>query len=161
MRVKNIIDEDFVNYKKPSMFVSTISCGGKCCTEAGIPFSVCQNDEWRKAPIVDIEDRQIIIRYKNNPITSAIVFGGLEPFEQFDELVHFISTLRADFGIEDDVVIYTGYNKSEIEDYVRELEYFANIIIKFGRFIPNSEKRFDDILGITLASKNQYAEKIS
>jgi hypothetical protein len=47
MRVKNIVYEDFVNYKKPSMFIGTISCGGKCCIEAGIPFSVCQTDVWR------------------------------------------------------------------------------------------------------------------
>jgi len=28
MRVKTIVDEDFVNYKKPSMFIGTISCNG-------------------------------------------------------------------------------------------------------------------------------------
>lgn len=42
MRVKTIVDEDFTNYKKPAMFIGTISCGGKCCIEAGIPLSVCQ-----------------------------------------------------------------------------------------------------------------------
>ena len=46
MRVKTIVDEDFTNYKKPAMFIGTISCGGKCCIEAGIPLSVCQNDGW-------------------------------------------------------------------------------------------------------------------
>lgn len=38
MRVKTIVDEDFTNYKKPAMFIGTISCGGKCCIEAGIPL---------------------------------------------------------------------------------------------------------------------------
>ena len=28
MRVKTIVDEDFTNYKKPAMFIGTISCGG-------------------------------------------------------------------------------------------------------------------------------------
>lgn len=52
MRVKTIVDEDFTNYKKPAMFIGTISCGGKCCIEAGIPLSVCQNDGWRScAPL--------------------------------------------------------------------------------------------------------------
>ena len=36
MRVKTVVDEDFTNYKKPSMFIGTISCGGKCCIEAGM-----------------------------------------------------------------------------------------------------------------------------
>ena len=33
MRVKTIVEEDFTNYKKPAMFIGTISCGGKCCLE--------------------------------------------------------------------------------------------------------------------------------
>ena len=38
---------------------------------------------------------------------------------------------------------------------------WENIIIKFGRYIPNQEKHYDDVLGIELASDNQYAEVIS
>jgi hypothetical protein len=38
---------------------------------------------------------------------------------------------------------------------------FDNIIVKFGRFIPDDEKRFDEVLGVELASHNQYAEVIS
>lgn len=29
MRVKTVVDEDFTNYKKPAMFIGTISCGGQ------------------------------------------------------------------------------------------------------------------------------------
>ncbi len=85
MRVKTIVDEDFVNYKKPSMFIGTISCGGKCCSEAGIPLSVCQNDGWRSPPsrLTTMICIIAIHRYSRNPLTKAIVFGGLEPFEQF------------------------------------------------------------------------------
>jgi len=36
-----------------------------------------------------------------------------------------------------------------------------NIIIKYGRFIPDKEKHYDEVLGIYLASDNQYAERIS
>lgn len=60
MRVKTIVDEDFANYKKPSMFIGTISCGGKCCIEAGIPLSVCQNDGWRScAPRRSVRQRNL------------------------------------------------------------------------------------------------------
>lgn len=34
MRVLTVVDERFDDYKKPSMFIGTISCGGKCCIEA-------------------------------------------------------------------------------------------------------------------------------
>ena len=42
----------------------------------------------------------------------AVVFQGLEPFEQFNELVSFIYKLRQKTN--DTVVIYSGFLKSEI-----------------------------------------------
>lgn len=62
---------------------------------------------------------------------------------------------------QDDIVIYTGYCKEEITEYIGKLKIFPNIIIKFGRFIPNQEKHYDEVLGIYLAFDNQYAERIS
>lgn len=162
MRVKTIVDEDFVNYQKPSMFIGTISCGGKCCIEGGFPLSVCQNDGWRGNAPINIRDRVIIERYLHNGISRAIVFGGLEPMEQSDELFEFIDMLRNTYKCDDDVVIYTGYNREEISGIVERLAHrFSNIIIKFGRYIPNMKSRFDDVLGVNLASDNQYAVRIS
>ena len=161
MRVKTIVDEDFVNYKKPSMFIGTISCNGKCCIEGGFPLSVCQNDGWRGCAPIDITDEVIVKRYLQNQITHAIVLGGLEPMEQFDEVLALIKTLREDFDRHDDVVIYTGYYPEEISIILCMLEKYDNIIVKFGRYIPNMKSRFDNVVGVTLASENQYAERIS
>lgn len=160
MRVKTIVDEDFTNYKKPSMFIGTISCSGKCCIEAGIPLSVCQNNEWRSCAPITIDDHDLYRRYSHNPITKAVVFGGLEPFEQFDELLHFLDIMRNCYKCKDDVVIYTGYYPDEIKDKLHSLSAYENIIIKFGRFIPDKPKRYDEVLGITLASDNQYAVEL-
>lgn len=161
MRVKTIVDEDFVNYKRPSMFIGTISCNGKCCIEANIPLSVCQNDGWRSCAPVVLSDREICMRYLANECTNAIVIGGLEPFEQSKEVYKLIWTLRNVFDCNDDVVIYTGFYPDEIEDQVKCLSEFDNIIIKFGRFVPNRPHRIDEVLGVELASDNQYAIKIS
>jgi len=161
MRVKTIVEEDFTNYKKPSMFIGTISCDGKCCKEAGIPLSVCQNDGWRSGAPIEINNFDLCERYLRNKLTNAIVFGGLEPFEQFKEVEEFIHVLRVVYGCIDDVVIYTGYYPDEIADQVKELSVYKNIIIKYGRYIPNSTPIFDKVLGITLASSNQFAERIS
>lgn len=160
MRIKTIIPEDFINYKLPSMFIGTISCGGKCCIEAGIPLSVCQNDEWRNMPIIYLDDNEIIKRYMSNMITNSIIFGGLEPIEQFDEILAFIIKLRTDFNCEDDVVIYTGYNENEIANELSTLQPLGNIVVKFGRYIPNKQSTYDDVLGVTLCSDNQYAKRL-
>lgn len=161
MRVKTIKTEWFQDYKKPSMFIGTISCGGKCCIENGLPLSVCQNDGWRGSAPINIQDNLIAEMYLKDHITQAIIFGGLEPMEQFDELMELIKVLRADFNCHDDIVIYTGYNRDEIEKQVAQLQKFDNIIVKFGRYIPKRTSRFDEVLGVTLASDNQYAERIS
>ena len=162
MRVKTVVDEDFTNYKKPSMFIGTISCGGKCCIEAGIPLSVCQNDGWRSGAPINIDDRELCKRYLNNPITQAIVFGGLEPLEQSREILLFIETLRKEFGCNDDIVIYTGYDPHECPAFLNVCgSQFKNVVVKFGRFVPNKPHHYDEVLGIELASDNQYAVRIS
>ena len=42
MRVKGIIEEDFTNFKLPSMFINTCFCDFKCCTESNLGIEVCQ-----------------------------------------------------------------------------------------------------------------------
>ena len=45
MKISNVTIEDFVNYKKPSMFIGMGTCTWKCCKESNIPITVCQNHE--------------------------------------------------------------------------------------------------------------------
>ena len=160
MRIKTVVDEDFTNYREPAMLIGTISCGGKCCIEAGLPLSVCQNDGWRLCAPITIDDRKLCSRYLKNPITKAVVFGGLEPLEQFDELLSFLSVLRVSLQCKDDVVIYTGYYPGEIEQQLNRLSQYENIVVKFGRYIPNCKHRYDEVLGVELASDNQYAVRL-
>lgn len=157
IKVKAFIDEDFVNYKKASMFIGFPSCSWKCEKECG--KRVCQNGTLATSKDIEVGVKSIVNRYINNNITSAIVCGGLEPFDSWDELFLLITYLRV--RTQDDIVIYTGYYKEEIQDYIDKLTYFSNIIVKFGRYIPGHEKHYDDVLGVYLASDNQYAEKIS
>lgn len=159
MVIKELRDEDFVNYKKPSMFIAFPSCTFKCERECG--EKICQNSELVKALDINIGVPNLVDRYLSNPITSAIVCGGLDPFDSFEDLWRLIFCLRVK-GCNDDVVIYTGYYKNEIpEEYLRRLITVPNIIIKFGRFIPNQLPHYDEVLCVKLASDNQYAERIS
>ena len=148
---------DFINYKLPSLFIGTSICDFKCEKECGV--RCCQNNPLIQQPTIDVDDDKLLDYYISNDITKAIVIGGLEPFLQFDELVSFIEKVRQKTSC--DIVIYTGYYKDEILVYIDELKQFENIIVKFGRFIPDSNSKFDPILGVQLASDNQYAEKIS
>lgn len=161
MIVRTIVDEDFVQYKEPCMYIATAFCNGKCCKEVGIPLSVCLNDAWRGTATIAMVDEGIIERYLSNSITTTICFAGLEPFEQFNQVYDFIEKLRKDYSCNNMVLIYTGYTKEEIPEQIDKLKDFDNIIVKFGRFIPDKPSRFDDVLGVQLASDNQYAERIS
>ena len=157
MIVKNIIEEDFSNYKKPSMFIAFPTCSFKCEKECG--SQVCQNSELAKSPNIEISYDNIIKKYLNNNITEAIVFGGLEPFDSLKDLYLLVNAFR--LYTNDNIVIYTGYYPDEITKQIEQLKQYPNIIIKFGRFIPNQEHHIDEILGVELASPNQYAVKIS
>ena len=161
MRIKQLVHEDFVNYKRPSMFIGTSYCTGKCYKELGLPCTICQNEALQRIETLDISSARITSMYISNPITQAIVFGGLEPFDQFDELYNFIEELRTERECNDGIVIYTGYYRHEIEKQIMMLASFPNIVVKFGRYIPGQKPHFDEVLGVNLASDNQYAERIS
>ena len=159
MWLKGITDEDFVNYKVPSMFIATATCDFKCDRECG--SQVCQNSSLAQEDSIHTGDDYLIQRYLNNHITQAIVFGGLEPFDQWQELWNFIQKLRLQYGCADPVVIYTGYTEEEIDGMIAFLRSTPNIIVKFGRFVPMNQPHYDPILGVNLASDNQYAKQIS
>lgn len=159
MLIKGLTDEDFVNYKKPSMYIAFPFCNFKCDREAGC--SICQNSQLAHEPDIDISIIEIVSRYVKNPITKAIVMGGLEPFDSIDKLYSLCWELRK--YTNDDIVIYTGYTEEEIRQITNGRRFYniPNIIIKFGRFVPNQEKHYDEVLGVELASPNQYARRIS
>lgn len=159
MVIKNLLDEDFVQYKKPTMTISTSRCSFKCDELNGC--HVCQNSELIFLPDIEISNEDLIKRYMNNPITEAVCFSGLEPFDQFSELISFIKDFREVSN--DDIVIYTGYTDAEVRimgiyDMLRQ---YKNIVLKTGRFIMNQPSHYDEVLGVELASPNQYAERIS
>ena len=157
MKIKYIIDENFQDYKKPSMMLATCCCDWKCLKELNLDISICQNSQIAQQKNIEVSIENIINRYLNNPITQAVVIGGLEPMLQYEEILEFVKQFRQYSN--DDIVIYTGYYPEEIQDKIKELIQYKNIIIKFGRYIPNKDKRFDEVLGVWLASDNQFAVK--
>ena len=159
MVIKGLIDEDFTNYKKPSMYIACPWCDFKCDKEAGC--AICQNSTLAHEPNIEISNIELISRYVKNPITKAIVFAGLEPFDSIDELYSLCWDIRQ--YTNDDIVIYTGYTEEEIKQITNGRRFYnlPNVIIKFGRFVPNQKSHYDEVLGVDLASPNQYARRIS
>ena len=150
MKIKGIIDTDFQNYKKPSLYIAFPHCSFKC----GKQF--CQNTNLAREKDKNIKISTIISIYEKNPVTKALVCGGLEPFDSWEDLQLLVEKFREYFL--DDIVIYTGYTEDEIEDKIKWLSSYKNIIIKFGRYIPNDPPHLDKLLGVDLASLNQYAK---
>ena len=158
MLIKGIIFCDLINYKKSSMVVEFPTCKNfKCDRDCG--KQVCQNAPMALEPNTSILVQDIVKKYMEDDMCHAIVFQGLEPFDSWSDMYFLIQMLRKETN--DDIVIYTGYNKDEIADKVYLLDLFPNIIIKYGRYIPDQQPHYDEVLGVNLASDNQYAEKIS
>ena len=159
MKIKGIITEDFINYKKPAMVIEFPYCNFKCYKECGM--QVCQNSSLVNSPTYDIPINKIVLHYLKNDITEAIVMQGLEPFDSVDDLFDLIREFK--YYTNDDVIIYTGYTEDELisKNIINAMQkMYNNIIIKFGRFIPNQSQHYDETLGVILTSPNQYAKKI-
>ena len=92
---------------------------------------------------------------------SDILYGSTTDIDTVKKVVEIINNKKAD------IVIYTGFKECEFKHllaykkYLEAFQEFPNIIIKYGRFIPNQEKHYDEVLGVELASPNQYARRIS
>lgn len=167
MIVKGILFEDFVNYKKSVMYIAFPKCSFKCDKENGV--QLCQNCSLARDPDIEVSNLSVIERYLSNPFTHGVVIGGLEPFDTPEQLLSFVKAFREQTS--EPIVIYTGYTEYEIETgnfYNNDYEINKNIwetikaygvIVKFGRFRPNQEKHYDEVLGVYLASDNQYAKE--
>ena len=155
MKIKGIIDECIGDYKKTSMYIAMPYCSFKCDKENGI--KLCQNSQLINEPDIDISYKDLISRYLQNPLTEAIIFSGLEPLDSSQDLNKFIKIFR--LFSDDDIVIYTGYTENEILTMFKGTSLLneKNIIIKCGRYRPNQSPHYDELLGIELASDNQYA----
>lgn len=160
LKIKGIVSEDFTNYRLPSMFIISSMCDWKCCTEQGLDIGVCQNQQLVNTKTFEAPNKALYQLFHNNDITKAVVIGGLEPFLQFNEICDLVKYFR-DHGENSEFVIYSGYNAEEIKHEISILSKYNNIIVKFSRYIPNRPSRYDEVLGVTLASDNQYAQKIS
>ena len=157
MLIAGIVDEDFVNYKKPCMTVMFPFCTFKCNKECG--QDVCHNSALADAELISVEAHEIVDRYLDNKISEAIVMQGLEPFDSFDDLFDLVHEFASRSN--DDIVIYTGYYYNEISEMVHTFSQVVTegkLIIKYGRYVPDEDKHFDEVLGVYLASSNQYAE---
>lgn len=171
MLIKGVLFEDFVNYKKPSMTIMMPKCTFKCDIENGC--KICQNSHLAHEPNIDVMPLPFLEKYYvPNPITEALVFQGLEPFDSYVDLIAWITSFAQVTDGGSDIVIYTGYNENEITsegvNINTEVDFLADVaketgnhlIVKFGRFIPDQEPHFDEVLGVKLASNNQYAKVI-
>ena len=172
MKIKGIVDEDFVNYKLPSMYIAFPNCTFKCDAENG--EILCQNCSLVAEPDIEVDKEILIERYLSNPITKAIVLAGLEPLDDFTELFSFVDCARRQYHITDPIVIYTGYTEEECingqfsnhklktdKTFAEEWKALTKygVIVKFGRFRPNQEPHMDEVLGVKLVSDNQYAKE--
>lgn len=156
MLIKGIKDECFGDFKETGMLVVFPNCSFKCDRDCGRP--VCQNSHLANSPVIEVPVSKIIERYQTNPLTSALICGGLEPLDSISDLYELISEFR--HVSKDPVVIYTGYTEEEVKKILgwSYINWLGNLYVKYGRFIPDQESHYDKVLGVNLASDNQYGK---
>lgn len=154
MILKGLIDEDFVNFYLPSMYLAFPNCSWKCGR------GLCQNSPLAQSPNIEVSIEKLIKRFFENPISKAIVMAGLEPFDSFSDVKILIQKVR-EKDSKTLIVIYTGYTEEEVKNLFPEILLFSNLVIKYGRYLPNQKTHYDPVLKVNLASDNQYAKWIN
>jgi len=161
MKLKQIVDEVFGDYKEAGMLLIFPECSWKC--------EGCQNKHLALLETKEFPNEEIVKRFEKNPFTKCIIFGGLEPFyneSSIDDISMFISHLIEAYPTKEDrpmLIVYTGYEMNELGNILSKYAFdalfplYGNGIIKCGRYIQDSSPYFNDILGVKLASLNQSA----
>jgi hypothetical protein len=81
----------------------------------------------------------------------------MEPLDSVEDLNTFVMNFR--YRHPDPIVIYTGYTEKEAQEKLKYILLHENIVVKYGRYIPDQPRHYDEVLGVRLASPNQYAKK--
>lgn len=161
MKTKGIYYDKGTLYKKPSMVITASRCSGKCFAgHEDIKEDICPDIKYFFERTEDIRDDKIVVAYTEDKRYKALVFAGLEPFDSFSEMLRLIKIFRG-AGIEDDIVIYTGYEAEEIWSLLSMLSEISNVIVKLGRHLPNVKPGADPVLGVVLDSENQHGELLN
>lgn len=152
--VRNIkihgIKETFNDYKKVGMYVAFPQCSLNCKN--------CQNAHLREVEPLEVSLDYLVKIILDNDLIDSVILSGMNPMDSFDDVMSLIREVRNKSNIE--IIIYTGMRESNLTNEIKKLKEFNNVIIKFGEYIPNSKEKFDEVLGINLASDNQYAKRI-
>jgi pyruvate-formate lyase-activating enzyme len=138
--------------------IATVNCDWKCLKEQNLPLSTCQNSHTCDIGNKEIELKELVARFNDNVLSECVIWAGLEPMLQFEEMLCFINEFRKTNN--EEVIIFTGYYPEELKWHIEKLKSFSNLIIKFGRYIKNSKPIRDNLLKIELVSENQFSKRI-
>lgn len=110
----------------------------------------CFNQHLKNKPSIDISVEDVIAEVKSNPFNQGVIFGGLEWYNQKDDLYKLMRA-AADAGLK--IMVYTG--KTTIDDKMifEECAKKVDTYLKLGPYIDNLPSTV--MYGITLASNNQ------
>ncbi len=152
------IETTFTDYKECGLKIATPSCTFKCCREQGMSDFSCGNYALESSEPIPITITHLL-GYFDTRIHKCLIFGGLEPFDTYDDMYNIIDAFVEVY--EDcPIIIYSGYMPNEVDYKTRNLKKsFPNtkFIVKYGRYIPNMMPKKDELLGVTLVSGNQFA----
>ena len=155
IKLKGLVDEDVVNYRKTSMFIIFPSCDFKCEKECG--RAVCQNSSLAKAPILSYDDKEIIEENSKSLIEAIVNMknGSVITIELEDGCVEYITRTK---WFDTNLIIvggigriktttFTFYDDEEInaEKLVKDIEEIAGEKIILNRRKTNGRIKMEYI----------------
>ena len=127
--------------------------GGGCLSIAKNWCSSCRdcfNQHLKNKPSIEMSAEEIINEVKKNPFNEGIILGGLEWFNQIDDMKVLMKT-AADSGLK--IMVYTGFPIIKDESIFKECSKKVDTYLKIGPYVEKLPQI--EMYGIVLASNNQ------
>ena len=110
----------------------------------------CFNQHLKNKPSIEMSAEEIINEVKKNPFNEGIILGGLEWFNQIDDMKVLMKT-AANSGLK--IMVYTGFSVIEDESIFKECAKKVDTYLKIGPYVEKLPQI--EMYGIVLASNNQ------
>ena len=110
----------------------------------------CFNQHLKNKPSIEMSAEEIINEVKKNPFNEGIILGGLEWFNQIDDMKVLMET-AANSGLK--IMVYTGFPVIEDESIFKECAKKVDTYLKIGPYVEKLPQI--EMYGIVLASNNQ------
>ena len=117
----------------------------------------CCHEDRHTKELLCTDSEVIIQEVLDYKFSQGIILGGFEWTEQPDELMDLVDKAYSK-GLQ--IILYTHHTKEDLQRILPWIYKYKGIYIKYGEYREDLRTTGHVMYGVTLATSNQYIEKV-